>query len=145
MSDTKKQEREIKSAEQTDLPTEKLEKITNVQKRPAEQTRIGTTTVVKVPYEYQGKEYFFEIKPMNAEQQTDFGADNPKSGKPIEELSPEEVRNILDCQKELLLSNIVSTPDGDPVTLEYINAMEMSLYKKLTDALSGGISEDFID
>lgn len=137
--------RKIKSAEQTDLPIEKLEKVAKAQKSSAEQTRIGTTTVVKVPYEYQGKEYFFEIKPMNAEQQTDFGADNPKSGKPIEELSPEEVRNILDCQKELLLSNIVSTPDGDPVTLEYINAMEMSLYKKLTDALSGGISEDFID
>lgn len=133
-----KETREIKSAEQTDLKEKPITK-EEVKKKALEQGRIGTTSVVFVPYEEAGKKYTFKIKPMNLDQQCYFADKYPSE----EKASTEEMQEKLSEIKKVLLEQITEAPDGLDVTLDYLDALKPALLLDLISALSGGFEEGF--
>ena len=137
----KEEVREIKSAEQSDLEVSEPE-VVEESKEPKKQ-RIGTITAVLVPYDFEGEKYFYKIKPMNIDQQTEFITKFPNAPTP-DLLSTEEMAQIVKHQKGLLMTNLLETPDG-PVTKELLDELKPMLFKELIQALAGGYDEDFTE
>jgi hypothetical protein len=136
----KEEVREIKGIKQTDV----VEVLGTAVQRLAEQERLGTTTTVIVPVKIEGTKYTFAIRPMDTEQQTSFAVKYPNADKP-DKLSSQMMANIIEDQKQMLVRNVISTPDGLPMTMDYVNAMKPDIFKVLIEALAGEYDEDFLE